>query len=98
MDPTREIQENKVIFNFCIIDDGATPSGNKPNIMFKRLICIYFSATDTTLRYIKSFAKALGHPIDININLADDLYADFPDIDTDDLLVVASPVYGGRLP
>lgn len=97
MDSTREIPKNKVIFAFCVIDDD-TLQGYKTNNMFKRLICIYFSATYTTLRYIKSFAQALGHLIDINLNLADDLSVDFPDIDADDLLVVASPVYGGRLP
>lgn len=66
--------------------------------MYQRLICIYFSATDTTLRYVDSFAKALGHPIDISINLADNLSNDMPAINPDDLLVAAAPVYGGRLP
>lgn len=66
--------------------------------MIKRLICIYFSATNTTLRYKDAFAKALGHPIDIDINIADDFSIDFPHINPDDLLVVAAPVYGGRLP
>lgn len=66
--------------------------------MYKRLICIYFSATDTTLKYVHSFVKALGHSIDIDINLADNLSADLPNINSDDLVVIAAPVYGGRLP
>lgn len=66
--------------------------------MIKRLICIYFSATDTTRRYVEGFAKALNKPVDIEINLADDLTAVSPAIEREDLVVVAAPVYGGRLP
>ena len=66
--------------------------------MAERLICIYFSATNTTKRYIESFAVALKRPIDIDINLADNLSAQLPDITPEDLVIVASPVYGGRVP
>lgn len=66
--------------------------------MEKRLVCIYFSATDTTRKYVKAFSEALCRPIDININLADDLSRELPEIGQQDLVVVASPVYGGRLP
>lgn len=66
--------------------------------MIKRLVCIYFSATDTTRKYVESFAAALNRPVDIEINLADDLAIAFPEIDKKDLVVVAAPVYGGRLP
>lgn len=66
--------------------------------MEKRLIGIYFSATDTTRKYVNSFAEALSKNIDIEINLADDLSAQFPDITAEDLVIVAAPVYGGRLP
>lgn len=66
--------------------------------MIKRLICIYFSATDTTRKYVEAFSEALRKPIDININLADDLSIKMPEIGQQDLVVVASPVYGGRLP
>lgn len=66
--------------------------------MGKRLICIYFSATDTTRKYVKAFSEALCQPIDININLADDLSIEMPEIGQQDMVVVAAPVYGGRLP
>lgn len=66
--------------------------------MEKRLICIYFSATDTTRKYVKAFSEALCRPIDININLADDLSIEMPEISQNDIVVVASPVYGGRIP
>lgn len=66
--------------------------------MTKKLICIYFSATNTTRKYINAFSEALCRPIDININLADDLSIEMPEISQQDIVVVASPVYGGRLP
>lgn len=66
--------------------------------MGKRLIGIYFSATDTTRKYVKAFSEALCKRIDIEINLADNLSAQLPEIIPEDLVIVASPVYGGRLP
>ncbi|MDE5882512.1 MAG: 4Fe-4S binding protein [Muribaculaceae bacterium] len=66
--------------------------------MEKRIIGIYFSATDTTRKYVKSFAEAWSKDIDIEINLADNLSAQLPDITSEDLVIVAAPVYGGRLP
>lgn len=61
--------------------------------MKKRLIGIYFSATDTTRKYVKSFADALSKNIDIEINLADNLSAPLPDITPEDLVIIAAPVY-----
>lgn len=73
-------------------------SGITPPSMYNRLICVYFSATDTTLKYVSAFAEALRHPIDIDINLADNLSTDLPIINPYDMVVIAAPVYGGRLP
>lgn len=59
---------------------------------------IYFSATDTTRRCVEAVAKGLS-PESINaINLADNLQADFPKFSENDVVIIASPVYGGRLP
>ena len=66
--------------------------------MEKRLIGIYFSATDTTRKYVKAFSEALHKDFDLEINLADNLSAQLPDITPEDLVIVAFPVYGGRLP
>ena len=66
--------------------------------MGKRLIGIYFSATDTTRKYVRAFSDASNKEIDIEINLADNFSAQLPDIAPEDLVIVAAPVYGGRLP
>lgn len=65
--------------------------------MTKKLICIYFSATDTTGRYVRLLSQDLELPVETSINLADNLSAPLPDIDPDTLLILAAPVYGGRL-
>ncbi|MCM1066429.1 MAG: 4Fe-4S binding protein [Muribaculaceae bacterium] len=64
----------------------------------KRLIAIYFSATDTTRRCVASFCRGFGGRPDFAVNLADDVAADIPEMGPDDVAVVALPVYGGRLP
>ncbi len=59
---------------------------------------IYFSATDTTRRCVASFCRGYGAEPAASINLADDFNAPFPALTPDDAVVVAAPVYGGRLP
>ncbi len=64
----------------------------------KKLICIYFSATDTTRMYVDLLSKALGYHAAESVNLADNLAVKLPALSSDDVLVLAAPVYGGRLP
>ena len=64
----------------------------------KRLSCIYFSATDTTRRCVESVALAIDIPVSNSINLADRNHPDLPEPDTEDIVLVAAPVYGGRIP
>ncbi len=63
-----------------------------------KLYAIYFSAIDTTRRCVASFCQGFGSTPDASINLADNFEVTYPDISGDDVVVVASPVYGGRLP
>lgn len=63
-----------------------------------KLYTIYFSATGTTQKCVDSVCQGLGMKSGFCINLADNLDAEFPMITADDVVVVASPVYGGRLP
>ncbi len=62
------------------------------------LYAIYFSATDTTRRCVASFCQGFGCETIASINLADDFNATFPDFTSNDIVVLAAPVYGGRLP
>lgn len=64
----------------------------------EKLYAIYFSATDTTHRCVASFCQGFGATPHISINLADNLAVTFPEISEEDVVVIASPVYGGRLP
>lgn len=66
--------------------------------MKKRLFCIYFSATDTTRRYVEALSDALGYPVVGAVNLADNIAAVLPQFTPDDVLILAAPVYGGRVP
>ncbi len=68
----------------------------KPTI--KKLTAIYFSATDTTRRCADAIAESIGAESCIRMNLADDIDMSFPDFSGEDVVLVASPVYGGRLP
>ncbi len=63
-----------------------------------RFHTIYFSATDTTRCCVTSFCRGYGAKPDTSINLADDFKVNFPAFTPEDVVVVASPVYGGRLP
>lgn len=66
--------------------------------MATELKCIYFSATDTTRRYVEILTEAIGLPVKSVINLADNQSESLPEITADDLVIVAAPVYGGRIP
>lgn len=63
-----------------------------------KLYTICFSATNTTQRSVKILCKGLGLKPTLEINLADNLEAEFPEFSADDVVVVGVPVYGGRLP
>lgn len=63
-----------------------------------KLYAIYFSATDTTRKCVASVCRGLGSKPDRSINLADDFDVAFPDLSGEDVVVIAAPVYGGRLP
>lgn len=63
-----------------------------------KLQAIYFSATDTTRRCVTSFCQGFGCKPDTSINLADDFMATLPDTTEGDVVIIAVPVYGGRLP
>lgn len=64
----------------------------------KNLSLIYFSATKTTERTVRAIAEGMELPVLYSHNLADDLKIEFPAFGPNDVLLVASPVYGGRLP
>lgn len=62
------------------------------------LYAVYFSATDTTARCVRAICRGFAAVPKSEINLADVLDVPFPDFNQDDVVVVAAPVYGGRLP
>lgn len=62
------------------------------------LTAIYFSATDTTRKCVGEVAKGLDQELSKVINLADNIDVVLPDFTENDVVIVASPVYGGRLP
>lgn len=59
---------------------------------------IYFSATGTTRKCVEAVASILGVEPVSDINLADNLNAEMPNPGGEDIVTVAAPVYGGRLP
>jgi len=63
-----------------------------------RFCTVCFSASGTTRRCVTFFCRGYGVEPDVAINLADDLDANFPILAPEDVVVVAAPVYGGRLP
>lgn len=63
-----------------------------------KLYEIFFSATDTTRKCVATICKGLAIPTATRINLADNLNVQFPELTENDIVVVAAPVYGGRLP
>lgn len=63
------------------------------------ITCLYFSATGTTRKCAMTVAKEIGENIDCKeINLADNIDIESLTFGKGDLLIVGSPVYGGRLP
>lgn len=64
----------------------------------KMTYAVYFSATGTTERCVEVIAGELGDTPAAQINLADNLEPVYPDFTHDDVVIVAAPVYGGRIP
>lgn len=64
----------------------------------KNFYSIYFSATDTTRRCVNFLCQGLDAEPRESINLADGFDVEFPTLTSEDVVVVAAPVYGGRLP
>ncbi len=64
----------------------------------KNTYAVYFSATGTTERCVDVIAEELCDGPAAQINLADNLTPDYPDFSRDDVVIVAAPVYGGRIP
>ena len=62
------------------------------------LTYIYFSATSTTSKCAKAIGKATGLPVNREINIADNHATELPFIESDDVAIIAAPVYSGRLP
>lgn len=63
-----------------------------------KLSIIFFSATSTTRRCVDAVAASLDIPTTLSINLADREHIPLPDFTTEDAVIFAFPVYGGRLP
>lgn len=63
-----------------------------------RLDVIYFSATATTRRCVEAVAEAMSAPVDRRLNLADRSASAAIECGGSDAVLVAAPVYGGRLP
>ncbi len=59
---------------------------------------IYFSATATTAYCVNKISQGRGVKPDMEINLADDLNVVYLELTSEDVAIIASPVYGGRLP
>ncbi|MBD5357911.1 MAG: 4Fe-4S binding protein [Bacteroides sp.] len=64
----------------------------------KSLTYIYFSATSTTAKCVETVGAAMNLPVVNNINLADDPTLKNPEFSSNDVVIFAAPVYGGRLP
>jgi len=64
----------------------------------KKTYAVYFSATGTTERCVEVIAGGLCDRLAARINLADGLAPDYPAFSRDDVVIVAAPVYGGRIP
>jgi len=62
------------------------------------LYAIYFSATGTTQHCVESFCQGFGTRPTKTINLVNGFDVQFPEVAADDVVIVAAPVYGGRIP
>ncbi len=63
-----------------------------------KLTTIYFSATATTRKCVDEVAEGFGKELSNAINLADNFEVEMPNFTENDVVIIASPVYGGRLP
>lgn len=61
------------------------------------LNCIYFSATGTTDKCVEAVAAGMNIPVMRKVNLADGTETELK-FGNDDVVIVALPVYGGRIP
>lgn len=64
----------------------------------KIVTLLYFSATTTTGQCAEIVGEALGLPVVKAVNIADDPSVLVSPFSEDEVVVVAAPVYGGRLP
>ncbi|MDE5880995.1 MAG: 4Fe-4S binding protein [Muribaculaceae bacterium] len=64
----------------------------------RKLNALYFSATATTRKCVTAVASAMNIPLTSSINIADINHPPIPDYSKDDAVIVAVPVYGGRIP
>ncbi len=64
----------------------------------KIVTLLYFSATATTAECAEIVGEALGLPVVKAVNIADDPSVLVSPFSEDEIVVVAAPVYGGRLP
>ncbi|MDE6804936.1 MAG: flavodoxin domain-containing protein, partial [Muribaculaceae bacterium] len=62
-----------------------------------KLNTIFFSATDTTRKSVEALAEAMDMPVGVAVNLAD-RNAVLPEPGEEDVMIIAVPVYGGRIP
>ncbi len=63
-----------------------------------KLTAIYFSASDTTRKCVEEVAEGFGKELSEAINLADNFEVKMPNFTENNVVIIASPVYGGRLP
>ncbi|MDE6770155.1 MAG: 4Fe-4S binding protein [Muribaculaceae bacterium] len=64
----------------------------------KRLCTLYFSATATTRKCVMAVASSINIHLVSSINIADINHPPIPIYSKDDAVIVAVPVYGGRIP
>ena len=62
-----------------------------------KLNTIFFSATDTTRKSVEALAEAMDMPVGVAVNLAD-RNAVLPEPGEEDVMIIAVPVFGGRIP
>ncbi len=67
-------------------------------IIDTKLTAIYFSAADTTRKCVEEVSEGFGIELNKAINLADNFEVVLPDFSENDVVIIASPVYRGRLP
>lgn len=63
-----------------------------------KLSLVYFSATGTTRKYVEALRRTIAIPERMAVNIADDISIQLPELEADDVVIIAAPVYGGRIP